>query len=313
MSGLIPAIPLVIIRPFLPESPAWQQKKDAGTLRRPSFREVFAPALRRTTLVTTLMMACSYGAAFGAIQQIPQIVPGLPEVKAEVGRALQANKDKIAAAEKTARTQAAAEKKTEREIRDAVEKVGQRVRRQIAQPIQGKRASQLSLAQEVGGLLGRFLLALLVVQVASRRALLRIFLVPGLVLLPFVFGYAAVGNVTFFTAGDWRFTLLHAGIFVAGVLTVAQFSFWGNYLPVVYPLHLRGTGESVAANVGGRMIGTGFAAVTSVVSGLPFIPGGSDPARVAYTAAGVALFVYLVNLVASFALPEPKAATLAED
>ena len=37
MSGVIPAIPLIIIRPFLPESPAWQQKKVAGTLKRPSF------------------------------------------------------------------------------------------------------------------------------------------------------------------------------------------------------------------------------------------------------------------------------------
>ena len=32
-------------------------------------------------LVTTLMFACSYGAAFGAIQHLPQIVPGLEEVK----------------------------------------------------------------------------------------------------------------------------------------------------------------------------------------------------------------------------------------
>ena len=40
------------------------------------------------------------------------------------------------------------------------------------------------------------------------------------------------------------------GIFVAGLLTVAQFSFWGNYLPLVYPVHLRGTGESFAANIG---------------------------------------------------------------
>ena len=38
MSGLIPAIPLVLIRPFLPESPAWQQKKAAGTLRRSAHR-----------------------------------------------------------------------------------------------------------------------------------------------------------------------------------------------------------------------------------------------------------------------------------
>ena len=27
MSGIIPAIPLIIIRPFLPESPIWEQKK----------------------------------------------------------------------------------------------------------------------------------------------------------------------------------------------------------------------------------------------------------------------------------------------
>ena len=44
---------------------------------------------------------------------------------------------------------------------------------------------------------------------------------------------------------------------------MAQFSFWGNYLPRVYPVHLRGTGESFAANIGGRMIGTCFAWVTS--------------------------------------------------
>ena len=40
MSGVIPAIPLILIRPFLPESPTWQQKKSAGTLKRPSYRRV---------------------------------------------------------------------------------------------------------------------------------------------------------------------------------------------------------------------------------------------------------------------------------
>jgi hypothetical protein len=80
--GVIPAIPLMIIRPFLPESPLWQAKKKAGTLRRPSFAELFTPRLRRTTIVTTVMMACAYAAAFGAIQQMPRIVPGLAEVQA---------------------------------------------------------------------------------------------------------------------------------------------------------------------------------------------------------------------------------------
>ncbi len=81
MSGVLPAIPLILIRPFLPESPAWQEKKAAGTLRRPSIAALFAPDLRRTTIVTTIMFACAYGAAFGAIQQVQQIVPGVPEVR----------------------------------------------------------------------------------------------------------------------------------------------------------------------------------------------------------------------------------------
>ena len=81
MSGVLPAIPLILIRPFLPESPIWQQKKDAGTLKRPSIAALFAPALRRTTIVTTIMFAMSYGAAFGAIQQLPQMIPGLQEVR----------------------------------------------------------------------------------------------------------------------------------------------------------------------------------------------------------------------------------------
>ncbi len=282
MSGLIPAVPLIVIRPFLPESPVWQQKKEAGTLRRPSFAELFSPALLRTTVVTTIMVACSYGAAFGAIQQLPQIVPGLPEVKEDVRAELEKNREKL----------------------DALPEEQRAVRqRQIALPVQGRTAGQLSLAQEVGGLVGRFVLALLVVAVVSRRALLRLFQVPGLVVMPLVFGYVAVNNQVLFTVGEWRITLLHAGIFLAGLLTVAQFSFWGNYLPTVYPVHLRGTGESMAANVGGRMIGTTFAAITSVLS--PYFPGGDDPTRVAYAAAAVGLFVYVVGFAASFFLPEP--------
>src|SRR5262245_36954980 len=50
MSGVIPAIPLMFIRPFLPESPDWQEKKRLGTLKRPSFGLLFTPQFRRTTI-----------------------------------------------------------------------------------------------------------------------------------------------------------------------------------------------------------------------------------------------------------------------
>src|SRR2546430_14592163 len=69
MSGVVPAIPLIVVRPFLPESPTWRQKKLAGTLKRPSFGELFEPQFRTTTIVTTVMMAAAYAAAFRAIQQ----------------------------------------------------------------------------------------------------------------------------------------------------------------------------------------------------------------------------------------------------
>src|ERR671911_3024134 len=81
MTGVIPAIPVILIRPFLPESPIWKAQRAAGTLKRPSIAELFAPQYRRVTLVTTLMFAMAYGAAFGAINQVAQMVPGLPEVR----------------------------------------------------------------------------------------------------------------------------------------------------------------------------------------------------------------------------------------
>ena len=83
ISGVIPALPLILIRPFLPESPAWQREEGGRHAEAAvSVAALFTPELRRTTIVTTILFACAYGAAFGAIQQMPRIVPGLPEVRA---------------------------------------------------------------------------------------------------------------------------------------------------------------------------------------------------------------------------------------
>jgi MFS family permease len=252
ISGVIPAIPLIIIRPFLPESPMWKKKKAEGTLKRPSLAQIFRPEFRRTTLVSTLMMAASYAVAFGAIQHLPQIVPGLPEVRG------------------------------------------------LAPSERQQTVGTVQLIQEIGGLAGRFFLAFLVVRIASRRNLLRIFQVPGLIIVPLVFIFAATTDLT----------LLKWGIFIAGFLTVAQFSFWGNYLPRVYPTHLRGTGESFAANVGGRMIGTSAALLTTQMAGL--MPGETPAAHLAYAAAAVAFLVFAIGVISSFWLPEPKQEELPE-
>ena len=88
-------------------------------------------------------------------------------------------------------------------------------------------------------------------------------------------------------------------------MTIAQFSFWGNYLPRVYPTYLRGTGESFAANVGGRMIGTSAALLTTQL--VPFMPGAAPAAKLAYACALVGTAAYVIGYLASFWLPEPKA------
>jgi len=238
ISAVVPAIPLIIIRPFLPESPVWQEKKAKGTLRRPSFAELFQPKFRTTTLLTALMFACSYGAAFGAIQHMPRIVPDLPEV-AHLAPA-------------------------------------------VKQAVVGK----VQFLQELGGLVGRCILAVLAVRIVSRRKLLRIFQVPGLFIVPFVFFY-----------GTHSLEMVRIGIFLAGMLTVAQFSFWGNYLPGVYPTYLRGTGESFAANIGGRMVGTSAALLTAQMA---------NAMPLAYAAGSVALLAYAIGFICSFWLPQPK-------
>ena len=252
MSGVIPALPLIVIRPFLPESPTWAEKKAAGTLGLPSVFELFRPRFRRTTIVTTVMFACAYGAAFGALQQAPRIVPGLVEIT-------------------------------------------------TLAPIQQEQAvGTVQFLQEMGGLTGRLLLAFFAVRVVARRRLLRLFQVPGLLFVPPVFLFATTTSLP----------VLQFGLFIAGVCTVAQFSFWGNYLPRMYPTHLRGTGESFAANIGGRMIGTSFAMVTTQLTNV--MPGGTPTEQLAYAAAVVGLFVYVVGFTASFWLPEPEGSALPE-
>jgi hypothetical protein len=72
----------------------------------------------------------------------------------------------------------------------------------------------------------------------------------------------------------------------------------------VYPIYLRGTGESFAANIGGRMIGTFAAMVTTTLA--PHMSGASPATQLAYAAALVGTLTYVVGLAASFALPEPK-------
>jgi MFS family permease len=290
ISGVIPAMPLILIRPFLPESPVWQQRVAAGTLRRPSLGQLFQPGLFRTSIVTALLFACSYGVAFGAIQFTPQIVPGLlPEVRElpKLRKEIEKVDPKSAEAAEMRKKMVAMGKKQEAVVKD------------------------VQLWQEFGGLTGRFALAILAMYVLSRRSLLRIFQIPALIIIPLVFVFPAAGKTPpeiLDALGMDNLMLLKIGIFAAGFLIVAQFSFWGNYLPLVYPVHLRGTGESFAANVGGRMFGTAANALTGLLLAPIFrssVAGLTLPGSLAYASGAAALIIIAVAVVVTCWLPEP--------
>jgi MFS family permease len=260
MTGVIPALPLIFIRPFLPESPVWREKRAAGTLKRPSLTELFSPALRRATVISTIMLAMAYGAAFGALQQLPQMIPGVPQVQEQ----------------------------TRGMAPPAAAQVTQRI------------AARMNLVSEIGGLLGRTLLALLVVRIVSRRRLLHIFQIPAFVALPIVFAVLVPRSLD----------ALYVGNMILGALVIGQFSFWGNYLPRVFPVHLRGTGESFAMNVGGRLMGTSFAWVTATLA--ITADRAYAPTKVALVSAAVGFSVLFVGFLLSYLLPEPAKVELAD-
>ena len=355
MTGFFPAIPIALLLPFVPESRAWVERKAAGTMSRPSLKGLFAPELRRTTLVTAGLSACAYAAAFGALQLTPlRVIPGVPELSEQRAglkplqdeaktlnvemistnaraqdvfekmpglralgakraknriafraamkagdkaradalnaefKELTAEMEQLCASEPDAKTAVLNREKLLKQLGDNREK---------QEPLDlavKARANSAQLWQEIGGLAGRIALALLVVLAVARGTLLRIFLVPGLIAVPLTyFGLYASGG----QALNW-------GIAACGLLIVAQFSYFGEFLPKVFPLHLRGTGGSFATNVGGRMIGTSAAFLTTNIVA-PMVPGNSTFDKVAFAAGIVGTSVFLIALLLSFLLPTP--------
>jgi hypothetical protein len=163
-----------------------------------------------------------------------------------------------------------------------------------------KMADTVQFRQEMGGLVGRILLAVLLIVGMSRVALLKVFQVPALAVLPLTY-------FVFFEKGGELFLWSY---FVCGLLTVAQFSYFGEYLPKVFPLHLRGTGGSFATNVGGRMLGTSMAVLnTAWLAPLLAAGGPLLPKHVALAAGYIATAMAVIAFIVGFLLPEPKAET----
>src|SRR5206468_1171407 len=189
-TGFLPAIPLVLLLPFVPESEAWREKRASGALKRPSFAELFAPALRRTTLVTALLSACAYAAAFGALQLTPlRIAPGLSDLAGQLG----ALTNQLAQfdAELGRLTESKPEAKKTLLEREKImgQLAGNREKQEPFDTAIKARGNTVQLVQELGGLAGRIALAVLLLVSIRRGTLLRLFQAPGLIAIPLTYLY----------------------------------------------------------------------------------------------------------------------------
>ena len=304
LTGLIPGALILLLMPFVPESGVWKKKKLEGKLQRPGFGELFSPELRRTTIVTTILSACGYAAAFGALQMTPlQIVPGTPEMVAMIPQPVKDAEAKLRQTKKDSPEHADAAKDLAAARKAAAPEL------KTAEAARRARVGNIQLWQELGGFLGRILLAVFLLFVPS-RTLIRLFLIPGVILFP----------LTYFRLVEADYVVFAVAIFFCGLLTVAQFSFLSEFLPRVFPMHLRGTGGSFATNFGGRMIGTMAATLNTEILAPMFTgPDMSPPLQVAAAAGVIGGSVYVIALLATFFLPHPheevekQAATFGRD
>jgi len=294
MTGILPAIPIALMLPFVPESQVWKERRAAGTLKRPSFGALFAPELRRVTIVTAILSACAYGIAFGALQvTVSRVTPGLPDLKDQSKVLVPLRKEADTLNAELNKPDTTKERRGELMGLIKANMGKQKEPLDVVKTM----ADKVQFHQEMGGLIGRISLAILLIVGITRVKLLKIFQIPALFIIPLTYFYL-------FNQGGTAFMLAYG---LCGLVTVAQFSYFGEYLPKVFPLHLRGTGGSFATNVGGRMIGTSMAFVTTNLIA-PMLAGSGPllPLHVAKAAGIVGTAIAVIALVVGFLLPEPK-------
>jgi hypothetical protein len=244
--------------------------------------------------VATVLSACAYGAAFGTLQvTVSQGVAGLPdlaEARKQMKPLVDANKA-LDTEMKGLPKESAEYAEKQKEYNANLKKIG-KINKDEIQP----RREHLQFMQELGGLMGRIVLALALLAIASKRLLLWLFQVPGLFIIPIVWFWVFQNQPGYFTMG----------VFLAGACIVGQFSYFGDYLPKVFPVHLRGTGGAFATNVGGRMIGTSAAFLTTgFMAPLLSGTGPVTPDKVAFAAGVTGLLVFGLGFLVSFFLPQP--------
>jgi MFS family permease len=77
--GIIPALLVLWIRRAVPEPEEWQAAKQSASDNQPRFRDLFAPQVRRTTILVILVCATALSAHWAFMFWFPQQLRNLPE------------------------------------------------------------------------------------------------------------------------------------------------------------------------------------------------------------------------------------------
>jgi hypothetical protein len=112
----------------------------------------------------------------------------------------------------------------------------------------------------------------------------------------------------FYVAPGQGLIVFAVGVFLAQALFNGLHSFWGNYLPRMFPTHLRGTGESMAMNIGGRVLAVSAALLTTQMASV--MPAGTAAMRLALAAGTTAMLMLIGVTLLTFRLAEPASAQL---
>ena len=129
------------------------------------------------TIVTAILSACAYGIAFGTLQvTVARVTPGLPEVRPQATELVQLRKE----AEALKATLGGLPAKDSAR-KDLQRRISENIGKQNADTEVVKRQSDtVQFRQEMGGLAGRILLAILLIIGMRRVAMLRVFQLPAI-------------------------------------------------------------------------------------------------------------------------------------
>jgi MFS family permease len=263
----LPAFLVVFIIAFVPESERWKQS--VKEVKSHPLAEIFAPALRKQSLLAIAFASVALIGTWGSVQWLPL---WSNQMASEAGaRALKASHPEWyqPASADLPKAQAEAKAAAERDVRRYVSDA----------------TANMQVIQGIGAILGTLLAPLIGARLGRRPAYFLLCLAS-----------LVVCAVVFRTITTYSAVFLGCGLLMS--LTTASFYGWFPlYFPELFPTRVRATGQGLSYNFG-RV----FAAVGALVQGSLVAAFGGSYAQ----AGAIVTLIYLAGMALIWLAPETK-------